>query len=105
MPFYMIQADYSTEGSRRLAGHPQHREQALAKACESLGGRLVSFYYSFGDYDAVLIVELPDNQAAAALSMAADAGGATRTLKTTVLLTVAEAMDAMGRATAYAPPE
>jgi len=106
MPFYLIQADYSTEGAKSLAGHPQHREEALGKAIASLGGRMLHFFYSFGDYDAVVLAELPDNQAAAALSLASDSAGATRKVHTTVLLSVAEAMDAMARAKpgTYTPP-
>lgn len=106
MPFYLIQADYSTEGAKSLTGHPQHREEALAKACAGLGGKMLHFFYSFGDYDTVVLAELPDNQAAAALSLAASAGGATRKMLTTVLLTTSEAIDAMGRvkSSAYTPP-
>jgi uncharacterized protein with GYD domain len=106
MPFYMIQADYSETGARHLVEHPQRREEALASACASLGGKMHHFFFSFGDYDAVVIAELPDNQAAAALALSADAGGGTRKVRTTVLLTPDEALDAMARARTdrYAPP-
>ena len=48
-----------------------------------MGGRLESMYYAFGDFDAILILELPDNVTMAALSMAVGASGALTNLKTT----------------------
>lgn len=107
MPFYLIQADYSAESSKKLVEKPQQREKALAKACKALGGKMHQFFFSFGEYDAVVIAELPDNQAAAALSLSADAGGAVRKMHTTPLLTPAEALEAMKRAKSdeYAPPK
>ncbi|MBI1181146.1 MAG: GYD domain-containing protein [Alphaproteobacteria bacterium] len=106
MPYYLIQADYSEAGSKHLVDHPQHREAALAKTCEALGGRMLHFFYSFGDFDAVVLAELPDNQAAAAISLSADAAGGVRRMRTTVLMTPAEAIEAMQRAKTdqYAPP-
>jgi len=54
----------------------------------------------------MLLTELPDNKAAAALSLSAEASGAVRMVHTTVLLTVDEAMEAMKEAQTdkYTPP-
>ena len=59
-----------------------------------------------GIIPAMVLAELPDNRAAAALSMSAEATGAIRTISTTVLLTVDEAMEAMKQAQTdeYKPP-
>ena len=106
MPHFLVQASYSPEAAAHLVQHPQHREQALRKTCETLGGKLHAFYYCFGQYDAIALVELPDNRSAAALSLSADASGALKNISTTVLLSVAEAMDAMKQAQSdqYKPP-
>ena len=82
-----------------LSGDPTHGQE--------LKGRVVSFYNSFGDYDAVVIVELPDNEAAAAVAIAASAGGALRAIKTTPLMTAQEGLKAMRKAkkAAYQPPK
>jgi uncharacterized protein with GYD domain len=53
---------------------------------------------AFGDYDLVMIVEMPNNVNAAALSLAAAAGGSLKSVKTTPLLTIAQAMSAMKKA-------
>ncbi|NIO69510.1 MAG: GYD domain-containing protein, partial [Anaerolineae bacterium] len=73
---------------------PQDRAEALRPAIEALGGKLVSFYMSFGEYDAVVIADMPDNISAAAVSIAAAAGGAVKAIKTTPLMTVREGMEA-----------
>ena len=67
---------------------------------------MLHFFFSFGEYDAMLLTELPDNKAAAALSLSAEASGAVRMVHTTVLLTVDEAMEAMKEAQTdkYTPP-
>lgn len=106
MPFFLIRAAYSGTAAAHMVDHPQHREEAVRKACESLGGKLHQFFYCFGDFDAVTVVELPNNKAAAALALSVEASGAVRQIHTTVLLTVAEAMAAMKTAQSdkYAPP-
>jgi len=106
MPFYLMRSAYSGSGAASLVQHPQRREEALRKTYEALGGKMHHFFFSFGEYDAMLLAELPDNKAAAALSLSAEASGAVRMVHTTVLLTVDEAMEAMKKAQTdkYTPP-
>ncbi len=107
MPHYMIQAAYTPEAWAGLAKQPQDRSRAIRPMVKNLKGRLVSYYNSFGDYDAVVIVELPDNEAAAAIAIAASAGGALKAIKTTPLMTTQEGLKAMRKAkrAAYQPPK
>lgn len=86
--------------------NPQNREDSIRPIVEAAGGRIESFYYSFGDYDAVIIVDMPNNVSVAALSMAASNGGSISTLKTTPLITMDEAVEAMRQAgqVSYLPP-
>ena len=65
-----------------------------------------SGWLCFGDYDLVAIVQMPDNVSAAAFSLAAAAGGAVRTLKTTPLLSMEEGVQAlkMAKESSYRPP-
>ena len=74
---------------------------------EKMGGKLLDFYYSFGDQDGVAIMEMPDEGKAAACVLAVTASGHLRGTKTTQLLTVEEAVKAMGSAgeQVYAGPE
>jgi uncharacterized protein with GYD domain len=73
---------------------------------ERLGGKLESVDFAFGEYDVVAIVELPDNVTMAALSMATGASGAVGEFKTTVLIPMDEAVEAMRKAgtVGYRPP-
>ena len=106
MPRYLIQASYNRQGISDLVQNPQNRLEAIRPVVERLGGRVVSFDYAFGEYDVVAIMEAPDNVSAAALAMAVGSGGASRDYKTTVLLSMEEAMEAMRKAGGadYRPP-
>lgn len=98
MGFYLVQVGYKDTAVKTLIGHPQAREDVIRKACKSLGGKLHSFHFCFGEYDVVLIAEFPDNVSAAALGLDAAAGGAISKCHTTVLLTPAEGVEAMTKA-------
>ena len=66
----------------------------------------MGFWYAFGEFDGVFLMEAPDNASAVALAMAIGAGGALSQVETTVLLDMDEAQDAMRKAAAatYRPP-
>ena len=98
MSYYLIQVAYSPEGWQALVKNPQNRVEAVRPAIENLGGKIENAWYSFGDYDVTLVLQMPDNVGAAALSIAFASGGALKTVKTTPLLTSTEALEAMKRA-------
>jgi uncharacterized protein with GYD domain len=106
MAHYLIQVSYSKEGIGELIANPQDREAAVRPIVEGMGGTLHNLYYAFGDYDAIVIAELPDNVTAAALAMAVGGSSGISAYKTTSLLTMAEAMEAMRKAsgTGYRSP-
>lgn len=106
MAQYLIQVGYTPEAWASMVDNPQNRQEKVAPAVESLGGRFEHCWVCFGEYDLVGIVELPENVDAAAFSIGVSAKGAVRTFKTTPLLTMEESVEAMRRAQrlAYAPP-
>jgi uncharacterized protein with GYD domain len=106
MPRFLVQASYSGEGMSALIASPEDRAAAIRQVVEGMGGELKSLDYAFGDYDVVVIAELPDNITMAAISMAVSARGAVKDIKTTPLLSVDEAMEAMRKAgsVGYQPP-
>ncbi len=105
MPRYMYQVAYSPEAWAVMVKTPEDRIEAIRPAVRKRGGKIVSAYYAFGDYDLVAIVSMPDNVSAAAFSIAASAGGAVTAIKTTPLMTIREGMQAMRKAkrSAYEP--
>ncbi len=98
MPSYLQQVAYSNEGWEALVRNPQNRIEAVRPAIEKLGGKIESAWFAFGDYDVVLIIQMPTNVDASAIAMAFAAGGACKAVKTTPLLTVDEGVEAMKRA-------
>ena len=99
MPYFLQQIAYSTEGWEALVEKPQDRVEAVRPAIEKLGGKIESAWFAFGDYDVVLIIQMPTNVDAGAIAMAFAAGGACKAVKTTPLMSVAEAVEAMKKAT------
>jgi uncharacterized protein with GYD domain len=87
--------------------NPQDRAAAVRPIIERMGGKLHGLWLTFGKYDVVAIAEMPDNVSAAALSMAIGASGGMSDYRTTPLLTVAEATEAMKKAgkVGYQPPK
>ncbi len=65
MPKYLFEADYTPEGVRGLkdAGAAS-RSKAVDEMVTALGGSLESFHFAFGDVDAYVVVDLPDDEAA-----------------------------------------
>ncbi len=104
MPKYLAVASYTSEGIKGLtkAGGVSRRV-VVEKLLKSLGGHLEAFYFAFGENDAYLILDVPDNLTAAAISLAVAGAGATR-MKTIELLTPEEIDRAMEKHVDYAPP-
>lgn len=104
MPKYLIQASYNAEGTRGLLKDGgSKRKQAADELVKSLGGKMEAFYFAFGDNDAFLIVDAPDNASVAAASLAVSASGLVAA-KTTVLLTPEEMDQAAKKSAKYSPP-
>jgi len=69
MAKYLLEASYSTEGVEGVKSKGgSSRRDAVAEMVEGLGGKLESFYFGFGESDAYVTVDLPDNETAAALA-------------------------------------
>ena len=98
MPQFLTQVSYTDQAWQALVSNPQNRLQAIRPVVENLGGRVVNAWFAFGDCDFVLITEMPDNVSAAALAIAAAAGGACKSIKTTPLLETSEGLEALKKA-------
>jgi uncharacterized protein with GYD domain len=98
MPHCLQQVAYSQEGWEALVANPQNRIEAVRPAIEKLGGKIEAAWFSFGDYDVIVIVDLPDNVSAAAIAMAFAAGGACKSVQTIPLISPEEATQALRKA-------
>ena len=104
MAKFLILADYTLDGVRGVqkAGGSARRD-AVATALETVGGKLESFHFAFGDHDAYVIAEVPDNTSAAAVALTVGASGGAST-RTIVLLTPEEVDAAAKQSVSYTPP-
>src|SRR5579864_5581110 len=104
MPKYLVEACYTSDGLKNLQkDRAEGRTAAIKGALQSIGGKLEAIYWSLGEYDAVVLCDLPDSSSAAALALAASASGMVRT-KTTQLLTAQEVDSALAKTVQYRAP-
>jgi uncharacterized protein with GYD domain len=104
MPKYMVHASYTPEGARGLLkSGASARRKAVEELLATVGGKLETFYFTFGDDDAVLIIDLPDGIAASAIGMAVKASGTVKS-RTTVLISVEDVDQAVKREIHFHPP-
>src|SRR5262245_30837528 len=79
MAKYLIQGSYTAQGTKGLQSEGgSGRKRAIEKAVKGLGGKVEALYWTFGEHDTLLIVDLPENTAAAALSLAVGSAGTVR---------------------------
>lgn len=108
MAHFMLQWQFAGISAKGMVDKPQDRTGPAKALIEGFGGKLHHYYFAFGDYDGIGIVEFPDNTSAAACSMKAAATGAFSRFETRVLMTAKEAEAAMQKAhdtkTDYRPP-
>jgi uncharacterized protein with GYD domain len=103
MPIYMYQAAYNADAWAAQVKNPQNRVEAVGRqVCEAVGGKLIGGWLCFGDYDLVIIADVPDNACMAAIAVGVAGGGAVKASKTTVLMTGAEGVEALKKADAVA---
>jgi uncharacterized protein with GYD domain len=106
MGMYLTRFRYTPETWSRMIQNPEDRRDAARAYIESVGGKLHGFWYSFGEQDGWNLWEAPDNVSMTAVALAIGAGGALSSIETTVLLSVEELMEALGKAKSvrYRPP-
>ena len=104
MAKYLLVASYTAEGAKGvMKDGGTKRRQAAEAAIKSAGGTLEAFYFAFGENDAYVIVDAPDNASVAGMSLTIGGSGAVHT-KTVVLLTPEEIDQASKKSTTYTAP-
>ncbi|WP_432095495.1 GYD domain-containing protein [Streptomyces sp. bgisy100] len=104
MPNFLIQATYTSEGTKGLLKEgASGRRAAIDQVVTALGGTVESVYFAFGEHDVVLIIDLPDPVSMAAISLTVKASGALHT-RATPLLTVEEIDEATRRQVPFRAP-
>ena len=104
MPKFLIEASLTSEGAKGIQREGgSARRDAVARAMESVGGRLESFYFGFGEHDVFAIGDFPDNEGAVAMALAVNSSGAVTT-RTVVLMAPEQVDEAVKRSVQYRAP-
>lgn len=104
MPKYLIEADYTAEGTKGLIKDGgSKRRTAVEAALKGVGGKLEAFYFTFGHRDAIVIADVPDAVSALALSLTVGASGSV-VYKTTPLITPEDVDQAVKKTVNYRAP-
>jgi uncharacterized protein with GYD domain len=103
MALYMYQFTYAPESWAAQLKKPENRIENVGRAaCEAAGGKFIGGWLCFGEYDAVLIADMPNPESMAGMAVAIAAGGALKAAKTTVLMTGAQGVEALKKGDAVA---
>lgn len=103
MPIYITQGRYTRDAIKGMLVKPEDRAESVSRLLAKVGGKLIGYYVTFGDYDFLLIADVPDNMKMAAALLAAGSGAGVTDLKTTVAMTSIEAKGALAAASDIAP--
>lgn len=103
MPIYITQGRYTREAVKGMIVKPEDRADQVGRLMSKVGGRLIAYYVTFGDYDFMAIAEVPNDVQMAAALFAASAGGGVTDVRTTLAITSIEAKGAFAAASDLAP--
>jgi uncharacterized protein with GYD domain len=78
MPTYVTLMRYTDQGIRSIKESPA-RLEAAKKTARDAGAEIKSFYLALGKYDAVVIIDGPDDETAARLTLSFGSLGNVRT--------------------------
>jgi uncharacterized protein with GYD domain len=98
MPQYLYQVAYTPESVAAQIKTPADRLELVGGQIASAGAKIIAGGYSFGEYDVSVVVEAPDDTTMAAVALAIVAGGAVRAARTTPLLSGAQWVAALTKA-------
>ena len=106
MPTYLIQAVLTPETWAKLIENPEDRRGPSEEGARLYGGKILGYWYAFGEYDVYGVFEAPDGITAAMMQATISAGGGYSRVKITQLVTVDEMLEALKRAQTfpYTPP-
>jgi uncharacterized protein with GYD domain len=94
MPIYICQGRYTANALKGMTTNPEDRSQTVRRLFRAGGGKLISWYLTFGEYDWMVIADMPSERAMLSAVIAAAEGGSLTDLKTTIALTAEETVEA-----------
>lgn len=98
MAIFITQGRFTREYLKGGLAKPEDRQAAISRLCEQAGGKMLNLYFTLGQYDFMVISEMPDAQTASVISLVAGGGGGIENAVTTQAFTPAEAKTLFERA-------
>lgn len=98
MPTFMYQFKYTPSAWAAFVKKPEDRGAVVDELLKGIGGRLISNYYSFGEWDGLVIFEAPDEITAMSAIVTIIAPGHLEATKTTLLFSTQDMLNATRRA-------
>ena len=60
MTYFLVQFTYKDDQIKALLAEPQDRAAAVGQAVAAFEGKLHHFFFAYGEYDGVALMEFPD---------------------------------------------
>ena len=86
MPKFVTLFSLTSDALARLIEHPEDRRGPVARAAEAVGGRLEAYYWMFGQYDGLAIIDMPDSATVAATVLSITSSGSFKAFETHELI-------------------
>ena len=102
MAIYVTQGKYTSDAIRGLVAKPEDRTEEVRKLIAAGGGKLLSFYYTLGEYDFMIVAEAPSEQALLTALLAAAGSGTVTDMRTTTAISGSDMVQALTKAGAVA---
>jgi uncharacterized protein with GYD domain len=100
----LIQFAYTPQAMQKLVKHPDDRSRYIKEIIEKNGGRMLSFYYTYGEFDGFVLAELPDSISSMAVNYAAVNPEVLAKTHTTICIHVSDALQAMRKSEGLSIP-
>ena len=108
MPKYVALFKLTSDSVAGMIKKPSDRKKAVAAAAKSAGGKLLDYYWMFGQYDGLAIFEVPDSATMASIALAVTSTGALKHVETHELIEADNLVEILRKAQtlrpSYRPP-
>jgi uncharacterized protein with GYD domain len=108
MTTFITQARFTKDGLKGMVASPEDRAEVVGRLIGEVGGKLISYYMTSGDYDVLLIFEAASYEDVVPALIVAAAGGGVADLKTVIALKSSDMKSAFTKAgsiaLSYRPP-
>ena len=78
MSHYILLINWTDQGISRIK-ESSERYNSFKTSVEKAGGKLIGGYYTFGEYDVVIIIEAPNDEAVMSIMLKVGSAGNVRT--------------------------